>query len=164
MVRIPTYIRANRKNWIGEDLLLQRIVVDLVIGLIGSIVIVTMKWLRTIRETKLKHVFVAFPSMEDEPFHVEVLRGITERLSSEYTATLWLPQSSKSEYSGNAFQGFIKNIKRDSALYIGGIVLPTEVDHKKPEALSKIMQDDDAPDRTLHKPEFLDTELEKLYY
>lgn len=128
------------QNWIQDNLILQRVVVGSVVGLIFCIVIVTMRWLRTIRETKLKHVFVAFPSMENEPFHVEVLRGITEKLSSQYTVTLWLPQHG-GKYMGSAFEGFLQKIKDDSALYIGGIVLPTEVDHKDPEALARIMQD-----------------------
>jgi DNA-binding LacI/PurR family transcriptional regulator len=128
------------QNWIEQDILLQRAVVSSVVALIGSIVYLTVRWLRTHRDTKLKHVFVAFPSMENEPFHVEVLRGITEKLSSEYTITLWLPQHG-SKYMGGAFEVFLRKIKKDSALYVGGIVLPTEVDHNKPEELSSIMHE-----------------------
>lgn len=128
------------QTWIKDEPILQKAVVASVVLLIFSIVIVTMRWLRTVRETKLKHVFVAFPSMENEPFHVEVLRGITEELSSQYTVTLWLPQHG-GKYMGSAFEGFLRKIKSDSAQYIGGIVLPTEVDHKNPEDLSKIMQE-----------------------
>ena len=75
------------QDWIKNNPDLQKLAVGAVIGLLACIVVVTIRWLRTFRETRLKHVFVAFPSMESEPFHVEVLRGITEKLASEYTVT-----------------------------------------------------------------------------
>lgn len=128
------------QTWLQQDIVSQRVAVGSVVALISSIVYLTIRWLKTHRDTKVKHVFVAFPSMENEPFHVEVLRGITEKLSSEYTITLWLPQQG-SKYMGSAFEVFLRKIKKDSALYVGGIVLPTEVDHAKPEDLTSIMHD-----------------------
>ena len=35
----------------------------------------------------------------------------------------------------------MRKVKEDSALYMGGIVLPTEIDHKNPQVLSKLIQE-----------------------
>jgi ribose transport system substrate-binding protein len=120
-------------------------VVLAVIALLACPMWIALKWQTVNRVAfKSKHVFVALPSLADEPFHVKLLNGIVQALTPEYTVTLWLPRESE-EYQGSAFEEFLTMVKKDSAMYVGGIVLPTVVDHERPERLVELAKAIDLP-------------------
>lgn len=127
-------------KFIAGDVLSQRVVVAAVAALLLVGMWIALRWQKLLRHSfKSKHVFVAFPSLDNEPFHVDVLRGVVATLTPEFSVTLWLPQTG-SEYKGSAFEEFLAMTKRDSALYVGGIVLPTVVDHSKPARLANLIE------------------------
>ena len=133
------------KDWLAGDLASRRVVVGLIIVLLICCMGIAIKWQSVNRAAfKSKHVFVGMPSLDNEPFHVELLNGIVQSLTPEYTVTFWLPRAHQ-EYKGSAFQEFLTLIKNDSANYVGGIVLPTVVDHERPEKLVEITTAIDLP-------------------
>lgn len=131
--------------WLATDEFARRAVVGLIIVLMICCSWIALRWQNVKRVAfKSKHIFIGLPSLSDEPFHVQVLNGIVQQLASEYTVTLWLPDESQ-EYQGGAFEEFLSTIKNDSAMYAGGIILPTVVDHERPERLAELSKEINLP-------------------
>ena len=132
-------------KWLAKDIFTSRFVATAVIAVVVACVWIAVRWQSLHRDTfKSKHVFVAFPSLDNEPFHVDLLRGVVATLTPEFSVTLWLPQRG-SEYKGSAFEDFLATTRRDSALYIGGIILPTVVDHSNPKRIAGLTAAIDLP-------------------
>ena len=129
-----------KTEWVSESENNQSIILAAMVLVLGFCAYLVSNWQKLHRHVfKSKHLFVAMPSLSNEPFHVDLLNGIIQSSSRKHKVTFWLPPPN-SEYTGAAFQEFLTMIEKDSAHYEGGIILPTVVDHESPEQLVETIE------------------------
>ncbi|TQV75480.1 hypothetical protein FLL45_11215 [Aliikangiella marina] len=64
-------------EWVGESRHNQLIIMFAIILVLGFCAYLVSNWQKLHRHTfKSKHLFVALPSLSNEPFHVDLLNGI----------------------------------------------------------------------------------------